>query len=279
MTHIHEFFAGSKGKSGHKALRKEGEATAVDSVRTMIAVIEQHTHSTPKPRQIAKILRISRSHALRCFRVIGVTLTQPTTGTEWRVYAEFPEYEVSNVGEIRRTTFRYNSRAGRLMKSSKDKSGYVNAHLIDAHGTMRTVKVHQLVCTLFTGERPLGCETRHLNGIRDDNRAENLCWGTHTENMTDMKQHGTVCGFASLSPERRSEVAQKKVAAKSPEQRRADALKVCEARARNRAAGITAPANAYRTPDQNIEYARRAAEARRHNRAKRLAKSDSISFE
>src|SRR5262249_12949164 len=34
-------------------------------------------------------------------------------------------------------------------------------------------------------------EVRHLNGIRTDNRPENLAWGTKSENMQDAVRHGT----------------------------------------------------------------------------------------
>jgi DNA-binding NarL/FixJ family response regulator len=34
-------------------------------------------------------------------------------------------------------------------------------------------------------------ECRHLNGQRDDNRLENLAWGTRKENCADARAHGT----------------------------------------------------------------------------------------
>jgi hypothetical protein len=32
----------------------------------------------------------------------------------------------------------------------------------------------------------------HNNGIKDDNRLENLRWATHKENSADAKKHGTL---------------------------------------------------------------------------------------
>ena len=51
--------------------------------------------------------------------------------------------------------------------------------------------VHRLVCAAFHGPQPPGHQVRHLNGIRDDNRAANLRWGTIAENMRDKLAHGT----------------------------------------------------------------------------------------
>jgi hypothetical protein len=52
--------------------------------------------------------------------------------------------------------------------------------------------VHQLVLRAFAGACPPGQETRHGRGGKLDNRwPENLCYGTHLENMQDEAQNGT----------------------------------------------------------------------------------------
>jgi hypothetical protein len=59
---------------------------------------------------------------------------------------------------------------------------------VDNIRTRRTI--HSLVLEAFVGPRPPGSVTRHLNGCPDDNRLENLAWGTHSENILDMDRHG-----------------------------------------------------------------------------------------
>ena len=57
-------------------------------------------------------------------------------------------------------------------------------------GLGKNRNVHILVLETFIGSRPDGMETRHLNGNRNDNRLENLAWGTRQENIADRGTHG-----------------------------------------------------------------------------------------
>src|SRR5690606_20843671 len=44
-------------------------------------------------------------------------------------------------------------------------------------------RIHVLVAQHFLGPRPPGFEVNHKNGIKEDNRAANLAWVSHRENM------------------------------------------------------------------------------------------------
>lgn len=52
------------------------------------------------------------------------------------------------------------------------------------------VRRHTIVAEAFHGARPAGMVVRHKNGVPGDDRAENLEWGTHGDNMRDMARHG-----------------------------------------------------------------------------------------
>lgn len=54
--------------------------------------------------------------------------------------------------------------------------------------------VHQLIMLTFVGAAKDGCEVLHKNGNPKDNRLENLCYGTRSENMTDRYRHAQ-CGL------------------------------------------------------------------------------------
>lgn len=54
----------------------------------------------------------------------------------------------------------------------------------------RRARVHTLVLEAFVGPRPPGLVTLHANDIRNDNRLENLSWGTLTQNSQDCVRRG-----------------------------------------------------------------------------------------
>ena len=83
-----------------------------------------------------------------------------------------------------------------LRQAVCDKAGHVSVHL---GKYCRGIPVHQLVMLAFHGAPPPGMEAMHLNGIPTDNRPENLQYGTHSQNMTDMYRLGK--GPLKLTPE------------------------------------------------------------------------------
>ncbi len=72
-------------------------------------------------------------------------------------------------------------------------SGYLTVSL--CHNNVKVTKsVHRLVCTAFHGmPSAQSLQVRHLDGVRSNNRPENLCWGTQEENWQDRKAHGRGC--------------------------------------------------------------------------------------
>jgi hypothetical protein len=74
------------------------------------------------------------------------------------------------------------------MRPRKDKDGYMNVRLISSEKKV-LFRVHRLVLVAFVGPCPEGHEACHNNGIRHDNRLENLRWGTPAENREDAYKH------------------------------------------------------------------------------------------
>jgi hypothetical protein len=57
-------------------------------------------------------------------------------------------------------------------------------------GKRRKLRVHRAVCEAFNGRKPACRETRHLDGDKRNNHADNLRWGTQRENAADRMRHG-----------------------------------------------------------------------------------------
>ena len=113
--------------------------------------------------------------------------------TRFRIVQEAPAYRVGRDGSIW-TRWRA-GKGGRLglawrpMNPPPDGDGYRVTPLY-VGGRRITRKVSVLVCAAFHGPRPEGSECRHLDGVRTNDSAKNLAWGTPLENQADRKRHG-----------------------------------------------------------------------------------------
>lgn len=105
-------------------------------------------------------------------------------------------YEVSDRGRIRgldrwirnsHATFLYR---GRILKLPIGKRGYPTVRLCNGP-VQRTYNVHRLLMAAFVGPRPNGFDICHNNGIRTDNRLDNLRYDSRSENAFDSVRHGT----------------------------------------------------------------------------------------
>jgi len=107
-------------------------------------------------------------------------------------------YEVSNLGQVRSLPRTVRTRGGgtrlspgRMLKPGTYDDGHKHV-TFTTPGIRRTYQVHKLVLLAFVGPCPEGLQVRHRNGIPDDNRLENLVYGTPEENMRDRDEvHGT----------------------------------------------------------------------------------------
>ena len=109
----------------------------------------------------------------------------PVTSEQWKPVPEWEDcYEISSLGRCR------NLRTGYILKPRYDGRRYLRYAL--QKGDFRVDRgVHQLLLLAFVGPppegKPFAC---HKNDIPDDNRLENLYWGSPGDNIADLIRNG-----------------------------------------------------------------------------------------
>ena len=109
----------------------------------------------------------------------------------WKTINRFPDYEVSNEGQVRRSKGGQGAQIGKVLKwHTHTSSGYPDIRF-SIDGKQTAIPVHRLVANAFLGDRPDGMQIRHLDGNKLNNHLDNLCYGTAHENAQDRVEHGT----------------------------------------------------------------------------------------
>lgn len=89
-------------------------------------------------------------------------------------------YEVSNQGRVRRMKTITSTKAGRII-GTPNNGGYPMVALCK-YGKIKFRAIHHLVMESFWGPMEAGKNVDHVNGIKTDNRLENLEYVTAKEN-------------------------------------------------------------------------------------------------
>ncbi len=118
----------------------------------------------------------------------------------WKKVPSLP-YEVSDEGEVRR------SDTGRLLKPMRagQKRKQYSVVSLCLNGVQKRFKVHQLVCELFHGPRPVGKVVCHVDDDTLKNSAANLYWGTLSDNARDIARARPNAAVVAEIRKRRSE--------------------------------------------------------------------------
>ena len=96
-------------------------------------------------------------------------------------------YKISNLGNVKSIKFGKIS----ILKTAKNNGGYLYSTPCK-NGFAKKITIHRLIATHFIPNPENKPCINHKNGIKTDNRIENLEWVTYLENYIHAKKNGLI---------------------------------------------------------------------------------------
>jgi hypothetical protein len=97
-------------------------------------------------------------------------------------------YEVSTLGNLKTFNWKGTGQT-RIMKPAKDHKGYLRTMLVKDK-IAKTIKMHRIIAQAFLVNPENKATVNHKNGIKNDNRVDNLEWATNMENIQHAIDNG-----------------------------------------------------------------------------------------
>ena len=110
----------------------------------------------------------------------------PKNKQEWLPITGYEDYRVSSFGNI--MSLKYGKE--KILKGCPDSDGYLGIYLCK-YGIIKRIKIARLVANAFLKNPENLPVVNHKNGIKNDDRTENLEWCTHDYNF----RHGIATGL------------------------------------------------------------------------------------
>lgn len=83
-----------------------------------------------------------------------------------------------------------NTDTGQVINGSKKKSGYIEVCLRDENGNPHYFLLHRIIAGTFCEKNSDTAEVNHIDGNKENNRADNLEWIEHDENLKHAYENG-----------------------------------------------------------------------------------------
>ena len=93
----------------------------------------------------------------------------------WKEIKGYPNYQVSNMGRVKRLSTGYYRRTEKILKPQLQNNGYLHIKLSQKDKT-KCILVHRLIAQVFIPNPNNLPQVNHINEDKTDNRVENLEW-------------------------------------------------------------------------------------------------------
>ena len=100
---------------------------------------------------------------------------------EWKAIIDFPNYSISSLGVV------INNKTKKIKAQYQQKIGYLQIKLYK-NNIRKNYTHHQLMGLHFIPNPENYSQIDHINGIRNDNRIENLRWVNQSQNQRNKKK-------------------------------------------------------------------------------------------
>lgn len=115
----------------------------------------------------------------------------------WKDIEDYPNYQISNFGRVKGKERYVNTIGGakrkikdKIIKPTLDSRGYYVVSLYNEKGKSNPKSIHRLVCETFLENKNNYPVINHINGIKIDNRLENLEFCTQSHNIKEAYRLG-----------------------------------------------------------------------------------------